>query len=59
MFFAAVVLLIQNSFDKFLLVMRVASTCLANCFSISWNVHSKAFDSVWRFSEEDQGVVGG
>jgi hypothetical protein len=37
MFFDSLVLIIQTKFARLLLVMQVASTCSANCFSIAWN----------------------
>jgi hypothetical protein len=37
MFLDSLMLIVQIKFARFLLVMQVASTCLANCFSIAWN----------------------
>jgi hypothetical protein len=37
MFFDSLVLIIRIKFARFLLVMRLASTYSANCFSIAWN----------------------
>jgi hypothetical protein len=37
MIFDSLVFIIRIKFARFSLVMRLASACFANCFSIAWN----------------------